>query len=55
MLPASVLNRRVNEKAAHIEATEGRKPGKKEKKDLKDEAKLDAGSILASVMKRITH
>ncbi|TDF23841.1 recombination-associated protein RdgC [Delftia tsuruhatensis] len=41
MLPASVLNRRVNEKAAHIEATEGRKPGKKEKKELKDEAKLD--------------
>ncbi|MGE8449425.1 MAG: recombination-associated protein RdgC [Pseudomonadales bacterium] len=41
MLPASVLNRRVEEKAAHIEATEGRKPGKKEKKDLKDEAKLD--------------
>ena len=41
MLPASVLNRRVNEKAAHIEATEGRKSGKKEKKELKDEAKLD--------------
>ena len=41
MLPASVLNRSVNEKAAHIEATEGRKPGKKEKKELKDEAKLD--------------
>ena len=41
MLPASVLNRRVNEKAAHIEATEGRKPGRKEKKELKDEAKLD--------------
>ncbi|WP_280191159.1 recombination-associated protein RdgC [Delftia sp. PS-11] len=41
VLPASVLKRRVNEKAAHIEATEGRKPGKKEKKDLKDEAKLD--------------
>jgi recombination associated protein RdgC len=41
VLPASVLNRRVNEKAAHIEATEGRKPGKKEKKELKDEAKLD--------------
>ncbi|MFX0590924.1 recombination-associated protein RdgC, partial [Glaesserella parasuis] len=37
MLPASVLNRRVNEKAAHIEATEGRKPGKKEKKDLKED------------------
>lgn len=41
MLPASVLNRKVNEKAAHIEATEGRKPGKKEKRELKDEAKLD--------------
>ncbi|WKL16585.1 recombination-associated protein RdgC [Comamonas testosteroni] len=41
VLPASVLNRKVNEKAEHIEKTEGRKPGKKEKKDLKDEAKLD--------------
>lgn len=40
-LPASVLNRKVDEKAAHIEKTEGRKPGKKERKDLKDEAKLD--------------
>ena len=40
-LPASVLNRKVNEKAEHIEKTEGRKPGKKEKKELKDEAKLD--------------
>lgn len=41
MLPASVLNRKVNEKAEHIEKTEGRKPGKKEKKELKDEARLD--------------
>lgn len=41
VLPASVLNRKVNEKAAHIEATEGRKPGRKEKRELKDEAKLD--------------
>lgn len=41
LLPASVLNHKVNEKAAHIEKTEGRKPGKKEKKELKDEAKLD--------------
>ena len=40
-IPANTLNRKVNEKAAHIEATEGRKPGKKERKDLKDEAKLD--------------
>ncbi|EFI61305.1 MULTISPECIES: recombination-associated protein RdgC [Comamonas] len=41
VLPASVLNRKVNEKAEHIEKTEGRKPGKKEKRELKDEAKLD--------------
>ena len=41
LIPASVLNRKVNEKADHIEKTEGRKPGKKEKKELKDEAKLD--------------
>ena len=40
-VPADVLNRKVAEKAAYIEATEGRKPGKKEKRDLKDEAKLD--------------
>ena len=40
-LPASVLNRKVNEKAEHIEKTQGRKPGRKEKKELKDEAKLD--------------
>ena len=41
MLPASVLNRKVNEKAEHIEMTEGRKPGRKEKSELKNEAKLD--------------
>ena len=41
LLPASVLNRKVNEKADAIEKAEGRKPGKKEKKELKDEAKLD--------------
>jgi recombination associated protein RdgC len=41
MLPASVLNRKLDEKLAHIEAQEGRKPGKKEKQELKDECKLD--------------
>ncbi|MFZ7309887.1 recombination-associated protein RdgC [Comamonas jiangduensis] len=41
MLPASVLNRKVQEKADAIEKEFGRKPGKKEKRDLKDEAKLD--------------
>ena len=41
LLPASVLNRKVQEKADAIEKEFGRKPGKKEKRDLKDEAKLD--------------
>lgn len=41
MLPASVLNRKVQDKADAIEKEFGRKPGKKEKRDLKDEAKLD--------------
>ena len=41
LLPASVLNDKVREKAAHISKTEGRNPGKKEKRELKDEAKLD--------------
>lgn len=41
VLPGSVLARRVKEKAARIEQETGRKPGKKESKELKDEAKLD--------------
>ncbi len=41
VLPGSVLNRKVKEKAARIEQETGRKPGKKESKELKDEAKLD--------------
>ncbi len=41
MLPGSVLARKVKEKAARIEAETGRKPGKKESRELKDEAKLD--------------
>ncbi len=40
-VPASVLARKVKEKAAQIEQQTGRKPGKKETKELKDEAKLD--------------
>jgi len=40
-VPAEVLTRKVDEKAAAIEQETGRKPGKKERKDLKDEAKLD--------------
>ena len=41
VLPGSVLARRVEEKAVRIEQETGRKPGKKESKELKDEAKLD--------------
>ena len=41
MLPGTVLARKVKEKAAQIEQQTGRKPGKKETRELKDEAKLD--------------
>ena len=41
VVPACVLNRKVDEKAEHIGKTEARKPGKKERHELKDEAKLD--------------
>jgi len=40
-IPAQALARRVAEKAARIEQETGRKPGRKETKELKDEAKLD--------------
>lgn len=41
VLPGSALVRKVKEKAARIEQETGRKPGKKETKELKDEARLD--------------
>ncbi len=41
VLPGSVLARKVQEKVDQIERETGRKPGKKEKRDLKDEARLD--------------
>jgi len=41
VLPGAVVKRRVDEMAAHIEKTTGRKPGKKQKKELKDEAVLE--------------
>ena len=40
-LPADALKRRVDEKAARIESETGRKPGRKERKELKEEARLD--------------
>jgi recombination associated protein RdgC len=38
LLPSSVVQERVDELAEHIEATTGRKPGKKAKKELKEQA-----------------
>lgn len=39
-LPGSVLARKVKERVAQIEASTGRKPGKKEIRDLKDDIRL---------------
>ena len=39
-VPSSVVTRKAQERSAQIEATEGRKPGKKEMKDIKDDVKL---------------
>ncbi len=41
MLPASVLSEKLREKCAVIEANEGRKPGKKERQELKDNIRLE--------------
>jgi len=38
LLPSSVVQERIDELAEQIEATTGRKPGKKAKKDLKEQA-----------------
>ena len=40
VLPASVVNRKADERVAQIESTTGRKPGKKELRDLKDDIRL---------------
>ena len=40
-LPASVLNRKTAERVAQIEAATGRKPGKKETSDIKDDLRLE--------------
>lgn len=40
-IPAGVVNRKTEERAAQIEATTGRKPGKKETRDLKDDIRLE--------------
>jgi recombination associated protein RdgC len=40
-LPASVIKRKLDERVAQIEASTGRKPGKKEVRDLKDDIRLE--------------
>lgn len=39
-VPASVVKRKVQEQLQHIEATTGRKPGKKEARKIRDDARL---------------
>lgn len=41
MVPASVIKRKAEEVTAHIEATEGRKPGKKERSEIRDNVLLE--------------
>lgn len=40
VLPASVVKRRAQEQIAHIEATTGRKPGKKESREIAEDARM---------------
>lgn len=40
-LPGSVITRKAKERIAHIEATTGRKPGKKETREIKEDIKLE--------------
>jgi len=39
-LPGSVVNRKLDERLAQIEVAEGRKPGKREKREIKDDIRL---------------
>ena len=39
-VPSSVVNRKAKERSSQIEATTGRKPGKKEMREIKDDVKL---------------
>ena len=40
-VPASVVNRKATERVAQIEASTGRRPGKKEIRDIKDDLRLE--------------
>ena len=40
-IPADVINRKTAERCAQVEASTGRKPGKKETRDIKDDIRLE--------------
>lgn len=46
-VPSDVLQRKVDEQVAHIEQTTGRKPGKKERREIKEDA---AGKYITQMM-----
>lgn len=51
-LPASVVQRRVQERAASIEAATGRKPGRRELRDLKDSVRHE---LLPQAFTKLAH
>ena len=53
-LPGSVVRRKLEERLAHIEATEGRKPGKKEQKELKEDIAQELLPMAFSRHARVT-
>lgn len=53
-LPGSVVRRKLEERLAHIEATEGRKPGKKEQKELKEDIARELLPMAFSRHARVT-
>jgi len=53
-VPGSVVRRKLDERCAHIEATTGRKPGKKEKKELKEDITLELLPMAFTRSARVT-
>ncbi|MET0544302.1 MAG: recombination-associated protein RdgC [Variovorax sp.] len=53
-VPASVVRRKVDERCAQIEAATGRKPGKKEKKELKEDIAHQLLPMAFSRLARVT-
>lgn len=51
-VPAKIIKKNVEEKCAQIEAQTGRKPGKKERRDMTDEVRL---TLLPSAFPKETH